>query len=93
MRRTADWRFFSCPICGEKPYIKTFDLNYGTVYCKGRLFKRHPIIRVDSGYCNPSEVFKTLSSGWNYSHWESLNMLPIRINMEKLAKENENDGE
>lgn len=93
MSRTTDVAFFMCPICGERPYVKTFDVNYGMAYCKGTFFKRHPIIRVDSGYCNPSEIYKKLSNGWANSHWESLNMLPIRINMEQIAKENEHDGE
>ena len=93
MNRTTDYRFFSCPICGERPYIKTINVNYGVAYCKGKLFKRHPIIQVSTGYCNPSELYEKLASGWAYSHWESLNSLPIRINMERLAKENENDRE
>lgn len=83
MKRTTDWRFFTCPICGEKPYIKTYGINYGTVFCKGTFLKRHPIIKVDTGYCNPSEIYEKLSAGWADSHWESLNRLPIRINMEK----------
>lgn len=92
MKRTTDYRFFSCPICGERPYIKVIDINYGIAYCKGKLFRKHPIIQVSTGYCKSSELYQKLANGWAYSHWESLNMLPIRINMEKLEKENENDG-
>ena len=91
MKRTTDIAFFMCPICGERPYVEIFGINYGVAYCKGKLFKRHPIIRVDSGYCNPSEIFKKLSNGWADSHWKSLNDLPIRMNMEQLVKENKNE--
>lgn len=86
MERTTDFAFFSCPICGEKPYIKTFNVNYGMAYCKGSFLKKHPMIMVDSGYCQPSELYKKLADGWNQSHWEPLNMLPIRINMGLQAK-------
>ena len=82
MKRTTDMAFFMCPICGEKPYVKTFGINYGMVYCNGKFGKKHPIIQVETGYCNPSEVFKKLSMGWADSHWKPLNDLPIRINME-----------
>jgi hypothetical protein len=41
---------------------------------------------VDSGYYQPSELYKKLADGWNQSHWEPLNMLPIRINMGLQAK-------
>lgn len=82
MKRTTDMAFFTCPICGEKPYVKTFGIHYGTAYCKGTFLKKHPIIQVETGYCNPSEIFKKLSKGWADSHWKSLNDLPIRINIE-----------
>ena len=53
MSRTLDVAFFQCPICGKAPYVKTFNLNYGVAYCKGTLLKRHPLIQVKTGYCNP----------------------------------------
>ena len=81
MKRTTDMAFFTCPICGKKPYIKTFNINYGIAYCKGTFFKRHPLIEVSTGYCNPSRLYKTLSDGWADSHWKTLNDLPIRINV------------
>ena len=59
MSRTLDVAFFQCPICGKAPYVKTFNLNYGVAYCKGTLLKRHPLIQVKTGYCNPSKLFKT----------------------------------
>ena len=83
MSRTLDVAFFQCPICGEAPYVKTFNLNYGVAYCKGTLLKRHPLIQVKTGYCNPSKLFKTLSRGWNDSHWKTLNDLPIILHIEE----------
>lgn len=83
MSRTTDASFFSCSICGQKPYVKTFNLNYGIAHCKGTLFKRHPLIQIETGYCNPSKLFKTLSYGWNDSHWKTLNDLPITMHIEE----------
>ena len=84
MERTTDIAFFDCPICGKSPYVATIDVNYGKAYCKGDFFHRHPIIEIKTGYCNPSKLYKTLSKGWNDSHWETLNTLPIRFHIEQV---------
>ena len=65
MKRTTDIAFATCPICGKKPYIKTFDVNYGVAYCKGNFLKRHSILKAETGYCNPSMLYKVLSKEWN----------------------------
>ena len=67
MSRTSDIAFFPCPICKKTPYVKNFNLNYGTAYCKGTLLKRHPLIQVETGYCNPSQLFGTLANEWNHT--------------------------
>lgn len=84
MNRTTDASFFSCPICGKKPHVKTFNLNYGIAHCKGTLFKQHPLIQIETGYCNPSKLFRTLSVGWNGIQWERLNSLPITMKIEEF---------
>ena len=86
MGRASGMEFFSCPICGKKPYVKIFNMNYGVAYCKGILLKRHPLIQVETEYCNPSKLIKTLSNGWNYTHWKTLNDLPIRIRVEEIGE-------
>lgn len=85
MNRTSDMAFFHCPICRQKPYVKISNLNYGIAYCKGTLLKKHPLIRVETGYCNPSKLIKTLSNGWNDSHWKTLNDLPIMMHVEEMS--------
>lgn len=77
MKRINDRYFFTCPICGKKPYVKTFNLNYGIAYCKGSFFNKHPLIQVKTDYCNPSNLYNVLSKGWNNVLWEPLNNLPI----------------
>lgn len=86
MSRTSGMEFFSCPICGKKPYVNIYNLNFGTAYCKGTLLKRHPLIQVKTEYCNPSKLIKTLSNGWNYSHWKTLNDLPIVMCVEEISE-------
>lgn len=85
MKRTSDATFFSCPICGKNPYVKTYNLNYGTAYCNGTLLKRHPLIQVKTKYCNPSKLFKILSGGWNGVQWKRLNSSPIIIEIEESS--------
>lgn len=65
MKRTTDIIFAICPVCGERPYIKTIDVNYGIAYCKGKFFKRHSMLKAETGYCRPSILHKALSKEWN----------------------------
>ena len=73
MKRITDMNFFNCPICGKKPHVEIFNMNYGMAYCKGTFFKRHPLIKASTGYCNPSKLYETLMFKWNYSHLGTLN--------------------
>lgn len=86
MKRTSDATFLSCPICGKKPYVKSYNLNYGVAYCNGTLFSRHPLIEVETEYCNPSKLFRTLSAGWNSIQWERLNSLPITMEIKEVEE-------
>ena len=86
MKRTLNEKFSPCPICGKKPYVNTYNLNYGTAYCNGSLLKRHPLIQVKTKHCSPSKLFKTLSDGWNDIQWQRLNSLPIITEMEEVEE-------
>lgn len=65
MGRTSDSAFFPCPICGNKPYVHTYEMCCGDAVCKGGLFSRHKRVWVSVGYAQPSKLFKELSHKWN----------------------------
>ena len=86
MSRTSGMEFFSCPICGKKPYVKIHNIKFGKAYCNGTLLKKHQLIQVETEYCNPSKLIKTLSYGWNDIHWKTLNDLPITISIKEISE-------
>lgn len=74
MSRSHDAAFFECPICGKKPYVETFELNFALAYCKGYWLHRHKKVSV-SAYERPSQLLKTLAINWNQIHYEQARFL------------------
>lgn len=75
MRRTDDATFFTCPICGKKPYVKTYEMNAGYAVCKGHGFHRHKRILVIASFVQPSKLLKTLAEKWNQKQYEQVRFL------------------
>ena len=53
-----------CPVCGRKPLIHTFGVNYAKVECKPWLSRRAHR-RVYTEYCQPSQLLEKAIETWN----------------------------
>lgn len=65
MKRTNKSDFLSCPICGKQPHVQIFNLNTASALCSGTHNNPHDPIRVNSDYCQPSQLYDVLSHRWN----------------------------
>lgn len=75
MKRTCDVAFFGCPICGKKPYIKSYEINTARAFCKGYGFRRHKKVQALVGFAQPSKLLKILAEKWNQKQYEQARFL------------------